>query len=143
MGRVKKDKEEIISKLMRNLDCTREEAEEVFAYDDLVDHSQSTVYDLTPEQQKIAQKYTSTGTRQTKPKSAPTVYKFETKKRKENATKSGIIAELSEFLTSGSQFETSDIEITNKEREITLRICGEWYKVTLSYCRNMNKAEGK
>lgn len=137
MGKREEAKKAAIKRIMTGLHCSEEEAEEVYAYDTLVEHEKFTTYDLTQEQQKVAKKYTTIGTR------TPTTYVFKKRSRKENATKGGIIAELAEFLTNGTKFETTDIQITNKEREIALKICGEWYKVTLQYCRNMNKAESQ
>lgn len=121
----------------KKLGLSPEEEQELLEYDKAVEHDERTEYDLSPEQLKIARKFAHTGTREVKKK--PMVLNLPKKTRKENATKAGIVAELAEFLTSGSQFETSDIQITNKEREILLKICGEWYSVTLTYKRNMNK----
>lgn len=114
----------------------REEAQAILEYDKMVDATEKEIleHDLSPEKKKIAQRNCHAGVRK------PVVYKFNTpKKRKENATKSKIIAELAHFLEENSEFETSDVQITNKEKEILLKICGQWYSVTLTYRRNMNK----
>lgn len=123
-------------KRYKALGLTPEQEKELLAYDKAVEHDEKTEYDLSPEQVKIARKFAHTGTRQVKKPMIPNLPK---KERKENATKSGIISEIAEFLEKNSQFETDNVQITNKEREILLKICGEWYTVTLTYKRNMNK----
>lgn len=130
---------------MRSLDVDREEAESIYKSDRDIDHDMKQDFDLSLDKLKVAKSYTRTGTRETTKSEAKTqpAYKFTKRERKPNATKGGIINELAEFLAHGSQFETDDVQIINKEREILLRICSEWYKVTLSYCRNMNKQEKK
>ena len=81
---------------------------------------------MTPEQQKVAQKYAHAGTRKT-----PTAYKFTKRERKPNATKAGIIDELSKFLTEKSDFSTENVTILNKERQISFKIGDETYELTL------------
>lgn len=122
----RENKEEAISRIMNGLHCTREEAEEVFGYDQAVDHDGKTEFDLTAEQQKVAQTYARTGTRKT-----PTVYTFTKRERKPNATKGGIIAELTQFLQEHSEFSVSDVQITNKERQIAFTIGTERFELTL------------
>ena len=119
---------------IKKLGVSDEEALEILAYDKAVEAGEKTEFDLDPEKAKTAQKFAHAGTRK-----APAVYKWDTPKRKPNATKSGIIAELADFLENHSEFETSDIQVVNKEREILLKIGGEWYSVVLQYKRNMNK----
>jgi type II secretory ATPase GspE/PulE/Tfp pilus assembly ATPase PilB-like protein len=122
--------EEKISRF-KSLKLTEEEERELLEYDKTVDATNEKLeFDLTDEQNKIAQSYVRTGTRKNVPKKST---------RKANATKAGIIAELASFLTNGTQYETSDIQITNAEREILLKICGKWYSVTLMYKTKMNK----
>lgn len=112
-----------------------EEAQAILEYDKMVEGTKTETleHDLSPEQKKIAQQNCHAGVRKT------TAYKFTQRQRKENATKSGIISELAHFLAENSEFATSDVQIVNKEGEILLKICGEWYSVKLTYRRNMNK----
>lgn len=121
---------------MKGLKCSLQEAEDVYKYDIAVDHDEKTEYDLPPEKLKIGQKMAHTGTR--KKSMIPNLNKRE---RKPNATKQGIISELANFLEHNSEFLTENVEITKKEREILLKICGEWYSITLTYKREMNKAK--
>lgn len=96
------------------------------AYDKAVEAWQPTKYDLPPDKAKVAQKFAHTGTRK-----APTVYKFNPRQRKPNATKSGIITELAEFLGQSSQFSVTDLNITNKERQISFKIGDDTFELTL------------
>ena len=122
-----KDTEQL-TRIMGALKCSEEEAREIMAYDKAVDkdNSETLIYDLAPEQRNIAKKFAHTGTRKT-----PTVYKFDKKERKPNATKAGIIAELFKFLAENSEFDTKNVNIANKERQIDF-IVGEYsYSLTL------------
>ena len=59
------------------------------------------------------------------------MYNFNKRDRKENATKAGIIAELDNFLRHGSKFEVSEVNVTNKERQIAFRIGNDNFELTL------------
>lgn len=117
-----------VQKLMRLLDCTEEEAKQVIADDKAIDRGEKMPFDLDAEHEKVARKYTKTGTRKT-----PTVYNFDTSKkpRKENPTKASIIAELAKFLVENSENATENVEITNKERQIAFKIGENAYELTL------------
>lgn len=105
------------------------EAKEILEYDRLVerDSSKQLEYDLTPEQNKIAQKFAKAGTRK-----APTVYKFTKKERKPNATKGGIITELAEFFQKNSSFDVKNFQIPNKEGKISFKVGEKWYSIALT-----------
>lgn len=122
------------------LGLTEKEALELLAYDKAIDQDERNKvhleFDLNDEQKKVERQMARTGTRQVKKPMVPNLPK---KPRKANATKEGIIAEIAEFLEKNSQFQTENVEITKKEREILLKIGGEWYTITLTYKRNMNK----
>jgi len=113
-------------KIMRVLQVDSRQADEILAYDKAVERGEKTPYDLTAEQEKEVRKY-----RQAERK--PTLYKWDTKKRerKPNATKEGIVAEIATFLKENSDFDTKDVEITNKNREITFQISDDTFTVTL------------
>lgn len=110
---------------IRKIAETEEEAQDILAYDKAVEAGLPTQYDLPPDKAKVAQKFAHAGTRK------PTVYKFDKKERKPNATKGGIIEELANFLTSGSQFSIEGLEITNKERQIAFNIGSDSFELTL------------
>jgi len=102
------------------------EAQDILAYDKAVDAGEKTPYDLPPDKEKAARKYAHAGTRK-----APTAYKFTKRERKPNATKGGIIAELADFMEKHSNFEVSNLAITNKERQISFMVGGETFELTL------------
>ena len=108
-------------KLMRVLDITEAEAEDIIASDKAIDKGERVYFDLDPEAEKQAKKYANTGTRQTNGQKTE-------RKRKENPTKATIIAEISEFLTEKG-YEM--VEITNKERQIAFKVGENAYELTL------------
>lgn len=119
----------------KKLNLTPEQEQELLAYDKKIEHdSGKTEYDLTPEQEKIARKYTHTGTRK-----KPTGYKWTTRQRKPNATKGGIIAEIADFLEKNSQFSVENMQIINKERQFSFEIGGETFEFTLVQKRKPKK----
>ena len=114
-------------KLMRVLGCTEEEALDIISNDKAIDQGKRVDFDLDPEREKMAKKMANAGTKK------PTVYNFDTKdkKRKENPTKAGIIAELAKFLEENSENTCENVEITNKERQIAFKIGENDFELTL------------
>lgn len=110
-----------VEKLMRLLKCSKEEAEQIVADDKAIDRGERMAFDLDPQAEKQAKKYANTGTRQTNG------VKTE-RKRKENPTKATIISEIAQFLTENG-YEM--VEITNKERQIALKVGENAYEITL------------
>jgi hypothetical protein len=110
-----------VEKLMRLLKCSKEEAEQIIADDKAIDRGERMAFDLDPQAEKQAKKYANTGTRQTN--GAKTE-----RKRKENPTKATIISEIAQFLTENG-YEM--VEITNKERQIALKVGENAYEITL------------
>ena len=119
-------------KIIRLLEVSEQEAEEILAYDKDVEQGKKTIYDFTAEQEKQTRKY-----RQADRK--PTAYNFTKRERKPNATKGGLIAELYEFLTKNSQFSTENVQITNKERQISFSIGEDKFELTLVQKRKPKK----
>lgn len=117
------EREKQIANMMRALDLTREEALELLADDDAVEHGEKMDFDLTPEQEKESKKARGTGTKKTG-------YKFETRKRKENPTKRDLISNMAELLEN-----YGETEITNPERTIQLKIGEDIFEITLSQKR--------
>lgn len=121
------NKEEMIMKHMNTLGITREEAIQLIADDEEIDHMTRTNDidgDLTEEQRKSAKK-----ARQADRK--PTVYKFDTTKRKraENTGKRFLIDEIKKCLENAG---ADNLEVTNPEREIIFMSEGTKYKIVLS-----------
>ena len=119
---------------LRKLGLNDDEIDEVLATDKNIDIG-ADPFPLTEEQKKVVKKMTNSDTK-TK-KSAPTVYKFEKKtNRKENTTKSAIIAELANFLAENG-YEL--VEITKKERQIAFKVGENDYELTLVQKRKPKK----
>ena len=127
-------KAEKVKEIMRLLDCTEEEALDVIRTDEIIDKGGRTEYDLPIAEEKAALKIGRIDER--KAKSADNK---RGKVRAENPTKSGIIAEIAEFLTEKSQFACENVEITNKERQIAFKIGENAYEFTLVQKRKPKK----
>ena len=121
MATIKEEKQKL--NIMNILKCSEEEAEDVMKWDKVIDQGGRTPYDFDKEKEKEAKKMANAGTR--------TVYEFTKRERKENPTKSGIITDLARFLTELSDFATENVEITNKERQISFKIGEETFELTL------------
>ena len=80
--------------LMEKLGCTEEEALDIMKWDKEIDKGNKAPFDLSKDQEKAIKKYVNCGDHK-----KPTVYKFDTRERKENTVKAGIIADLARFLT--------------------------------------------
>ena len=119
--------EERVLKLVKNLQCSRAEAEQVLADDYAIDHGKKMDFDLPPEKEKIAREMTKTGTRTRK----PAAYKWGTRERKPNATKAEVIKELAQFLETQTVFAASEIEIKNAERQIAFTVGSNRHELTL------------
>ena len=117
-------------RIMRVLDVSAEEADEILKADKAIDRGERVSFDLSPEQEKIAKKFANVDTKKRK---KPTVYNLDArgKARKENLTKASIIAELAKFLTENSENACEMVEITNKERQIAFKIGENAYELTL------------
>jgi hypothetical protein len=110
-----------IERIMQSLHCSRAEAEQILADDKAIDRGERMDFDLAPEDEKRTKKYANVGTRAT-----PGV-KTE-RKRKENPTKAGVIAEIAKFLGENGY---DSVEIINKERQIAFKIGENAYEFTL------------
>lgn len=115
---------------MEKLGFSKEEIEDIIKTDEAIDKGEKVYFDLSPEKEKEAKKFAKAGTRK-----APTVYKLDNengkRSRKENPTKAAIIAEIAKFLTETSENAVENLEITNKERQITFSIADNQYELTL------------
>lgn len=119
-----------ISRIMQGLKCDRSEALEIYEADKAIDRGERLPFDLPIEKEKEAKKMANVTERKRK---APTVYNFDTsqKKRKENPTKAGIIAEIAKFLQEQSENACENVTITNPERQIAFTIGENSYEFTL------------
>lgn len=123
---------------MRKAGYTDEEIQQMLADDKRVDRGEILEWDMSTEEHKKAMKYANVTEKTPKksaetPKKGATTYNFDTstKKRKENPTKANIIAELATFLLQNATFEPENVEIANKERQITFKIGDTAFDLTL------------
>ncbi len=125
----KKEKEKMakVQKIMSLLECTEEEALDVIETDEIIDKGGRTKYDLPKEQEKMAMKMSAVKERKAKDQ----VTSQRGKTRAENPTKSGIIAEIAEYLKENCGFACENVVITNKERQIAFKIGENDYEFTL------------
>ena len=116
-------------RIMRILDVSAEEADEILKADKAIDRGERVPFDLSPEKEKLAKKFANVDTKQRK---KPKVYNLDArgKARKDNPTKASIIAELAKFLTENSENACEMVEITNKERQIAFKIGENAYELT-------------
>lgn len=127
-----KNEEAQILRIQEGLKCSRDEALEIFEYDRKVDKAtvkERLEHDLAADVEKEALKMTKCLDRK------QTVYNFDKRERKANPTKGGIIVELAEFIQKNSQFDTANVEITNKERMIAFSIGDDKFEITLTQKR--------
>ena len=110
---------------MTLLDCTEEQAKGIIEYDQKVDKMtvKECESDLTDEQKAVAKKYRQ-GDRK------PTVYNFDTRERKTDDTKKGLIELLAETIK--EQECCNALDITNAERQIDFEWGGRKLRIVLS-----------
>lgn len=111
-----------VERIMRNLKCSKEEAEQIIADDKAIDRGERMAFDISPEAEKQAKKFANTGTRQTNGQKTE-------RKRKENPTKEGIIQLLATFLQENDNF--SAVNITNASRMIAFSCENDDFELTL------------
>lgn len=110
-----------IENLMRSLDCSREEAQEILEADKAIDQGKRMVFDLSPEQEKQAIKYANADTHKPISKSRP--------ERKPDELKEKIVAQIANYL---SQIQAEQVTITNKNRMISFNLQGRDFELTLT-----------
>lgn len=110
-----------VERIMKNLGVSKEEALEIIECDKAIDRGEKMDFDLSAEAEKVARKFSNVGTRKTDGKKTE-------RKRKENTTKSSLIAEIARFLTENGY---ESVEITNKERQIALKSGENAFELTL------------
>lgn len=113
--------DEAVKKIMDILGCSEQEAQNVVATDKKIDKGEK-LFSLNPEEEKASKKA----------RRAPTVYNFDTSKRKkvENLVKRDLIQQLFQFLNSLNEVITN-IQIVNPERIISFDVQGNTYEFTL------------
>lgn len=129
MTRLTKEDERKKFALMSQLHLTEAEALDVIEADKEIDRGEKMEFDLPPDKEKVAKEYAKISAK--KEKKVPTVYKFDKRERKKNATKQGIIEELAKFLTEQSEIAYENVTVTNAERQIAFSIGEDNFELTL------------
>ena len=110
-------------KLMRILDISAEEAEQLIADDISIDKGEK-LFELSEEQKKVEKKMRQADR-------APTTYKFNKRERKTDNDKIFLLDLMMKALPAQSQ-----CEVVNPEREFTFMYNGKKYKITMSCPRS-------
>ena len=110
-----------LERIMKNLKCSKAEAEAILAEDKRIDRGERVEFDLSAEEHRKAMKNANAGTRTTKGEKSA-------RKAPENPTKEGVITAISNFLTENGY---QSVEITNKTRQIAFKIGEDAYEITL------------
>lgn len=120
-----------VAKLMRLLNISEEEAQQVIADDKAIDKGEK-LFEQTKEQKAVTKQMTATGTRKT-----PTVYNFDTTKRerKKDTTKEEFIANLAEYLKNCVE----NVEILNPSKLISFKIGADTFELDLKRKRATKK----
>lgn len=104
--------------------------EEMLEDDKAVDRGETLPWDMSKEEHKKAMKYANADEHK-----KPTVYKFDKRERKENAPKKTIIDAIYAFLVENDAFSPANVEILNKERQISFDFADEKFEITLTQKR--------
>lgn len=110
---------EQIAHLMKTLDISEEEAKQMIADDDAIDHG-ADLFPLTAEQEKASKQARGTGTR---------AYTFTKRERKADKDKRELISLFDELLADVSD---GKITITNPERQIDFVYNDRNFRIVLS-----------
>lgn len=109
--------------IMKSLNISEAEADELLEFDKRIDRGERTEYDLDPEKEKEAKKLANVKTHKTaKPRSKP--------KRAENLTKREIIAKIESALQC-----YDNVEVENVERIIAFSVGTDNFTITLTQKR--------
>jgi hypothetical protein len=114
----------------RKLGYSDAQIEEMLEDDLAVDRGETLPWDLSKEEHKKAMKNANADEHK-----KPTVFKFDKRERKENAPKRTIIDEIYAFLTENAQFQPENVQILNKERQISFDFADEKFEITLTQKR--------
>ena len=119
-------------RIMDILRVSAQEADEILAYDKLVEQGKPTPYDFTKEQEKATRKYRQADRKRPN-------YQVQQRERKPNELKELIISTLATFLGENSGFSSENVEITNKNRMIAFSSGGKRFELTLVEKREPKK----
>ena len=115
---------------LKKLGYSDAQIEEMLEDDKAVDRGETLPWDMSKEEHKKAMKYANADEHK-----KPTVYKFDKRERKENAPKKTIIDAIYAFLVENDAFSPANVEILNKERQISFDFADEKFEITLTQKR--------
>ena len=110
----------------RKLGYSDAQIEEMLEDDIAVDRGIKMEWDLSDEEHKKAMKTANADEHK-----KPTVYKFDKRERKENKPKQEVINAIYAFLTQNCPFLAENVEILNKERQLSFDFADEKFEITL------------
>ena len=113
-------------RIMLNLGVDETTAESILASDKAIDRGEPMDFDLSPTQEKEAKKMANV--REHKKPFVPNLPK---KARKENVTKSEIIAEIVQFLSENQVISAENVQILNKEKQILFKKGEDMFEINL------------
>ena len=125
------DHEKGVERIVDLLGCSIVEAEQVLADDKAIDKGQRMSFDLSKEEEKKALKLANV-----REHKKPAVYKWDTKERKADTTKEGVIQQIFEFLVANGY---ENVEILNKSKLIGFKIADDNYEFNLIRKRKPKK----
>jgi hypothetical protein len=110
----------------RKLGYSDEQIAEMLEDDKAVDRGETLPWDMSAEEHKKAMKNANADEHK-----KPTVYKFDKRERKENKPKQEVINAIYAFLTENCPFSAENVEILNKERQLSFDFADEKFEITL------------
>ena len=112
------------SVIMKSLGVDEKTALEIIACDKAIDKGEKMPFDLTPDQEKNAKH---------RGQKVPTVYKHTQRERKADNQKRELIKKIAAALGEGT---STEIEVTNIERQIDFKVGDRKFRVILSAPRS-------
>lgn len=119
-------REEKIKFLMKTLECTEEEAIDVYECDEAIERGERVYFDMTEKEERMAIKLASIGEQIKDTKN--------TKKGKAqapNELKEKIIWLLEKLMTECKDFSFENVKITNKSRQLSFNSGEKTFELTL------------
>lgn len=135
------DKQAQIQRIMDNLNVDEQQAREMLEFDLQVDRMSmgELKQEMGADHWQVIKEMSKTGSRKTKTeqetdkkaKKNPTVYKFDKKTKKADTEKENFVQKLAEMLENEVE-SVENVEIVNKNRQISFNIGQNHYSLTLT-----------
>ena len=108
--------------LMKSLDITQKQAEDIIECDKRIDKGEK-LFELSQEERQVERAMKQT-------RSVDAYGKTRTREKKEDTDKKAIVSVVADALQSA--FEVAELEVGNAERELTFKVNGRKFKIVLS-----------